>query len=53
MPEFIQKVIVTKIILTVAIIIVVGLGCNTISAQAHCQLPCGIFDDHARGTGNA
>lgn len=37
-----------KFTLTVAFVIVAGLGFNTTSVQAHCQLPCGIFDDHAR-----
>ncbi len=37
-----------KVTLTVALLVVAGFSFTTISAQAHCQLPCGIFDDHAR-----
>lgn len=37
-----------KTALVIALVVTAGLTFGTTSAQAHCQLPCGIFDDHAR-----
>lgn len=40
--------LIQKIVLTVVFVVVAGFGIGTTTAQAHCQLPCGIFDDHMR-----
>jgi nickel superoxide dismutase len=34
--------------LSCAILLSLGMLLLTVEAQAHCQVPCGIYDDHAR-----
>ena len=45
MLEISVKILITKIPTSVFIFILSVFGQN---AHSHCQIPCGIYDDHAR-----
>lgn len=38
----------SKIFSPLAVLVALGVVCFSQAAQAHCQVPCGIFDDNAR-----